>query len=187
MKKAYHVEKVWIKGSNVCVVLLNLHAGDRYGYVGITPNHPLYNVRYNDEIDIDRDYLIKKNPKIDDIGIMNAFFAANSDHVEPSFVLEVHGGLSYSKGHFNYPIDVSYPDKLTTRSCATIIYPLWWFGFDCGHYGDSPDYEAVRLITGKDPSYMFMLYSGTVRTLDYCIDQTNQLSDQLDAIQGELS
>ena len=39
----------------------------------------------------------------------------------------VHGSLTYSNEGDGYPIDGNY----------------WWLGFDCAHYRDRPDMEAV--------------------------------------------
>jgi hypothetical protein len=42
--------------------------------------------------------------------------------------INVHGGITYSDKNGNYPIKNN---------------ELWWFGFDCAHYGDAQDYEQA--------------------------------------------
>lgn len=70
----------------------------------------------------------------------------------------VHGGLTYSSDGTRsntYPIESN----------------LYWFGFDCGHYGDIP----------IDPSLRFFQYEefAAVRTEGYVIEQCESLADQL--------
>lgn len=48
--------------------------------------------------------------------------------------LDCHGGLTYSGGP-GYPVKGDY----------------WWFGFDCAHYGDLPDYELAAGYFPDDP------------------------------------
>ena len=71
----------------------------------------------------------------------------------PEGVIDVHGGLTYA-GDGDCPV----PSK------------LWWFGYDCGHYGDAPE-----------PGSLMARYtlSGVHRTLDFCIEQCESLARQL--------
>jgi len=68
--------------------------------------------------------------------------------------IEVHGGLTYAE----------YDDN------------SYVFGFDCAHCNDAPDIEKLaELGLSTD---VFSL-GGTVRTLEYCIEECNKLSEQL--------
>lgn len=65
--------------------------------------------------------------------------------------INVHGGLTYSgKSDNNYPIESK----------------LWWFGFDCAHYGDDED-------------------GG--QSLRYCIDQCEMMADQLLKMENKMT
>ena len=74
----------------------------------------------------------------------------------------VHGGLTYSNSDL-----LEVPSKDT-----------WWFGYDCGHYGDKPDLSVMpkryRKIREKyaDPD-------GIIRSLAYCITECENLAKQL--------
>ena len=77
---------------------------------------------------------------------------------DPAIAFDVHGGITFSeKG--NHPL----PDS-----------PLWWFGFDCGHYMDAPAPEFIE----KWPSILQHM-EGIHRTLDYCVDECESLADQI--------
>ena len=89
--------------------------------------------------------------------------------------LSVHGGITYAGGGE----DSKYP----------VESDLWWFGYDCGHYMDIPDYEAalaafddtesqIRLTSLKQIKDLYP-GNGVVRTLEYCIEQCKQLAEQL--------
>lgn len=68
----------------------------------------------------------------------------------PDLFFRVHGGLTYSGGLSDYP---STSDG------------LWWFGYDCAHYGDMPFGQ-----TGP---------GGVFRDLDYCVIECESLAEQL--------
>ena len=66
----------------------------------------------------------------------------------------------------------------------------WWIGFDCAHFGDIPDVQsAVKYFEGdeKQRNTLNFLYNldkgqenfGSVKTLDYCIQQCKSIVDQL--------
>ena len=67
--------------------------------------------------------------------------------------LDVHGGLTFANGLPDYP---------------TASDGLWWFGYDCGHYGD-----------GVEPGSPMGVMKGPVRSLDYCEHQCESLATQL--------
>ena len=67
----------------------------------------------------------------------------------------------------------------------------WWIGFDCAHFGDIPDVQsAIKYFNEGDEEQrktLNFLYNldkgqenfGSVKTLDYCIQQCRSIVDQL--------
>ena len=99
----------------------------------------------------------------------------NSD-VEICSNIDIHGGLTFSSdGHGGYPVAKD---------------DVWWFGFDCAHFGDSADIDIMKKFNVPD-DYARMLdfvhkklaeKSGersTVKTLDFCVRQCAKLAKQL--------
>lgn len=98
---------------------------------------------------------------------------------DPLTVLEkfvVHGGITYAGG----------------ESCYPIKSDLWWFGFDCSHYADLPDYESAKKAFSDDDLIMDSLrvkeeiegayghYKlAEVRTKEYVEEQCKRLAEQL--------
>jgi hypothetical protein len=142
----FKVEKDWTSKTGLrCVAMLRCVAirggamNHRCGYVGIGRDHPLYEVGYMDESDV-----LKRRAEealeepIGKRGIIPALCAKS--------ITDVHGSITYSGGNDGYP--VKDPD-------------IWWFGFDCNHYGDDED-------------------GG--RSLEYVIAECESLAAQLQAI-----
>jgi len=161
----YKVEHNAVYKGLRCAVLLGASLGHRCGYVGIGQDHPLYNINYNEEIP---EALKAKWRIIEDTqttGKRGVFTLLLYDPAHPrvEVMFDVHGSLTYSGGKDNYPVQNS---------------GLWWFGFDCGHCDDAPDTKAM-LEYGFTPSPYMSGHGGTVRTLDYCINECHSLADQL--------
>lgn len=165
----YKVEKIFDHKGLKCVVIMH-ELGHRCGYVGIPKEHPLYGIRYDEKCK----YLPMadlKNEPVGKRGIFSILSMALSDedkYVTPEFYFDVHGSITYSGGDPNYPIKSD----------------LWWFGFDCAHCDDAPDLEAAREYgLMDDKTYAVYLRNrlpnGTVRTLDYCIEECKRLAEQL--------
>ena len=87
--------------------------------------------------------------------------------------IKCHGGLTYGSHYF-----------------LEEEYPGWWIGYDCAHGDDKNDVEAQEKYFGsiKQDSFFDMLnimtgnYDrgyGTVKTLDFCIEQCKNIIDQL--------
>ena len=82
--------------------------------------------------------------------------------------VDVHGGLTFSDWGDTYPVEAE---------------DVWWFGYDCAHYGDardptlmSPKYKEMYdkgLFTSALDDY------GVVRSLEYCVEQCESLASQL--------
>ncbi len=163
----YTVEKTWENYGYSCVVIMS-SMGYRCGYVGIKKDHPLYKFRYDEEYNA----LKKLHEEIKDhkydfakYGIIQHL----SGKTRPISILQVHGGITYSEGDSEYPV----PND-----------GIWWFGYDCGHGGDAKDLsvvpERVKQIELKYPC------GGILRSLDYCIQECNELAKQLNFIKKYL-
>jgi hypothetical protein len=119
------VVKDWTTEAGLRAVILRTGMGHYCGYVGVQEGSRLYGASYHDQIDlIDRERaqsasLGKKGPML----ILTAAVGSDGpDLVRRSLdvVVDVHGGLTFSDGHHEYPV----------------ASDLWWFGFDCAHAGD---------------------------------------------------
>lgn len=170
-EKNYIVEREFECAGYKCVVVFR-SIGHRCGYVGIPKNHPLYGEHY-------RDYLEVKKTDVEDrkvSGIIPLICACldEDERIRIEAYFQCHGGITYAGGgkHSGYPIESD----------------LWWFGFDCGHAGDKPDYEYAskqfptykeyyeRILDNQIPG----LYDGDViRTEEYVADECKKLAEQL--------
>ncbi len=159
---SYKVEKDWEHKGLRCVVL-TLDVRHRCGYVGVTESHVLFGRDYRDKIP---ESLLRATEKIKEEpvgkrGIIDVLCAAATDPADfkIGLLFDVHGSITYS-GKGNYPVESQ----------------LWWFGFDCVHYGDACD-ESI--MSDKYASRPHFVHEGVVRTLDYCITECESLADQL--------
>ena len=97
-----------------CLILRVLNTGSLCGYVGVEKGHPLY-ATYYAEVD-DAGIFVGRIPK----GVRRDLGAEN--------YVYVHGGLSFSDwGDETYRKIEGFKSE----------HPIWWFGFDCSHYGDA--------------------------------------------------
>jgi hypothetical protein len=104
-----------------CIVNRAKHTGALCGYVGVRAGHPLYELARNDESPALAAALERR--KGEPIGAtpgLDIMVAALSGDIRPTpaLALRVHGGITHA-GRIQFA-----PDD------------VWWFGFDCGHYGD---------------------------------------------------
>lgn len=152
-----------------CVVNFN-DLGHRCGYVGVPKGHFLYGKDHQDHIEVPKDDMegvdIGKRGIIPIIG--SAFDDDERMKIESYF--DVHGGITYAGG-----------GEYTIKS------NLWWFGFDCGHYGDDKDWKCMyeyfpdmkesfdRLKQIED---MFPT-DGVIRTKEYVEQECKNLVDQI--------
>ena len=105
------------------------------------------------------------------VGVSEAHPLFGKDYDDLPDDINVHGGVTYAGGEGGYPI----PDG------------LWWFGFDCAHYGDANDYEQAfkyGLVDKNTYSVMNGIYNkintyGVVRSLNYCTEECKRLAVQL--------
>ncbi len=96
------------------------------------------------------------------VGVPKSHLLHGADYDEQSVSeIEVHGGLTYANGR-DFPVESD---------------GLWWFGFDCAHYGDAPDPAIAANVTSH---YMLAMSSdGEIRTLEYVTAECESLARQL--------
>lgn len=164
MSKRYIIEKEWVTavGLNACVVKAQSLNRHRCGYVAVTKDSPLFGVSYHRQIPqitremVETATLGNKSPLL----VLTASAGADSDAcVRRSLdvIINVHGGLTYS----------STGDDPTYPVASLEGAPLWWFGFDCNHWGDSK--------TGIDGG----------QTLEYCMQECELMAKQLKEFDNE--
>lgn len=151
-------------------------SGWRCGYVGVLEGHPLYRKHAADKINVTMKEL-EEDKEMNQIGnrgvwtLMCHMPDTEEDNVNIGLYFLVHGGITYADGGKNshHPIDSD----------------LWWLGFDCGHYGDCPDYDMLEELFGDDENVQHRLeersiYEGyEVRTLEYVQQECKNLVDQI--------
>jgi hypothetical protein len=155
---AYEIEKDWITESGYRAVVIRILASDkvslkhRCGYVAVDQNNPAYGKGYHEQIDaisqeeVDSTTLGIKSP----ILALTAMVGSDDEHSKIrrsiDVLIDVHGGVTFSseKTKGDYPVDYEN---------------LWWFGYDCAHYGDDES------IGGQ--------------SLKYCIHQCELMAAQL--------
>lgn len=99
------------------------------------------------------------------------------ERVQIDAYFSCHGGITFSDGG----VCSDYPIKSD----------LWWFGFDCSHYNDIPDYqEAKRIFREADVIFQRLSIAedlekehpntiGQVRSLDFVVSECIKLAEQL--------
>lgn len=172
--KYYVVEEQFKHLGLDCVVVMQ-SAGHRCGYVGLQRDHPLYGKDYTNYLDITKDEIADKEIR-GTFALLGAILDKDK-RVKIEAYFDVHGGITYADGGrgSTYPIE---SDR-------------WWFGFDCAHFDDAPDFDSARkLFAGnKDDlqqldnfekaSSMFPSHSCSVRSLDYVCKECISLAEQL--------
>ena len=107
---------------------VTLYMGHWNGYVEVPKDSILFGLDYYKPIP-ELECLANEETQVGKKGNLLAFTAAvnalpgKAIRSSPDLAFDVHGGLTYS-GHGPRSIE----DK-----------PGWWFGFDTGHYGDTPE------------------------------------------------
>ena len=161
---SYKVEKDWKYKDLRCVVIMT-GAGHRCGYVGVTIEHPLFAVSYRDELpkELQTRWEEVKNGAIGKRSIID-LLCLDSGHPRIGILFDVHGGITYSGGGLlsDYPIQSN----------------LWWFGYDCAHYGDAADIDQIESEALRKLKLQYST-GGVVRSLDYCVAECESLAEQL--------
>ena len=165
--KSYVVEYDEIKdGMRIVVVFTDM--GHRCGHVGVDKSHPLYEVKYTSALP---EQLLPKWKKILDkpAGKRSIFDLLCCTVEQPTLgvFFDVHGGITFSRhGRGKYPVDDA---------------ERWYFGFDCAHYGDTPDEESYQRYFNKKFADMsiFAERGGHVRDKEYVLKECQSLAHQL--------
>jgi hypothetical protein len=165
----YKVEKDWEHNGYRCVVIA-WEMGHRCGYVGVSDTHPLYNKKYDSAVPDSilpkyKDVMNGTRGKRSVLGVL----CASAAESRVGILFDVHGGITYSEGgkKSRYPVESD----------------LWWFGFDCGHYGDGIDI-SIMSDKYKEINIKYSLFDeGVIRTTEYCIQECESLADQLKALE----
>lgn len=172
------VEKEFEHVGYKCVMIFG-DRGYRCGYVGIPKEHPLYGKDYSDHLDIEKEKL--EGVEIGKRGVMSllSFIINDNDKVTLDVYFNVHGSLTYSGGgeSSKYPIESD----------------LWWFGFDCNHYGDKADLKLAYQVFPESRKSIEILLNfenmipipfdgfddNVIRDCDYVVEECKRLAEQL--------
>lgn len=167
------IRKDWTTVAGLRAVVLMTRMGHHCGYVAVPVGHPLHGVNYSAPT-----HVLQAPGDDEPIGKRGVFSliaaAADPSRMQsPELVFDVHGGLTYSDADSKYPAEND---------------GLWWFGYDCGHAGDSasPEYLAEQEKRYPNEPFMWTDY-GTFRDLDYCVAECESLARQIAKATGEAS
>lgn len=131
---SFEIEKNWIADAGYRAVAARIRNSHLCGYVGIPKEHPLYEMPYSKRLAKSFWQEIVDRPfRGSSIDMLLASHDYKNGELGPtlSYYIDVHGGVTYSGGNDTYPIEDS---------------GLWWFGFDCGHFGDSPEVQDLNYV-----------------------------------------
>lgn len=176
MPSTYVRESItWYNGYKYVVVFGD--GGHRCGYVAVGPDHPLFGIDYSQDIKSPELLQELQSSPIGKRGIVD-LFCWDGESISPNMLIDVHGGLTYSSIGTNtqYPTDQHDP--------------AWWFGFDCGHYGDATDLLALEKYFPERyamlSEFSLLHYDGNVCSLAYVELECERLIDQLICISDVL-
>lgn len=98
------------------------------------------------------------------------YFQVNYDDID----ISCHGGLTYSSEYLYEQEDKN----------------VWWIGFDCAHYDDGKDYEAIRAHFSDEYKLLRSVgiikegerrsHNGVVRTMAFVRAELRNIVDQLE-------
>jgi hypothetical protein len=151
--KYYVVEKHWTTKAGLLAVVIMGSLNHRCGYVAVESTSKLFGASYHDQIpeitkDMADNTTLGNKPAILLLCASAGADDDNSVRRSLDIVINVHRCLTYS----SESVGSSYPVKTSE--------PAWWFGYDCGHYGDN------------EPGG---------QSLEYCIAECESLATQLAA------
>ena len=142
----------------ICLVARMSGPGHFCGYVGVKKTNKLFGKSYSDYIEYEKKEDLEFNGNY--LALMiNALKDSDGNEVSIDLLLNVHGGITYSKNK------VSGIDE-------NIFNDLWWFGFDTAHAGDVRPIE--NYIDRK-----YRISEDEYRDLEYMEAQTKKLAEQL--------
>ena len=129
--------------------------GNWCGYVAVPPGHPLHGITYHHCTQV---------PPCEETRKGNY-----CDH-RPEFLLNVHGGLTYSdrcQGHICHVPKPGEPDD------------VWWFGFDCAHAFDLLPAATPLMKEIGHPHPHFLDGRAIYRDVPYVKNEVENLAQQL--------
>lgn len=167
---SFTVEKDWTTESGLRAVVIMSDSGHHCGYVGVPAAHPLHGVGYS--VQTPALNAPEDGEPVGKRGALSLICAALAPEDQgrmqsPEMVFDVHGSLTYSGGSEKYPAPSD---------------GLWWFGYDCAHYGDAKSPEACARSRERYPNEPILWYSeydGTFRDLPYCVRECESLARQI--------
>jgi len=161
----YSIEKDWEYKGLRCVVIAS-ELGHRCGYVGVRKGHPFYKIAYDSTIPQklrDKWKEMKEKP-VGKRGVIDVL-CHNPKEPKVGILFDVHGGITFSEGDGKFPV---------------VGEGVWWFGFDCAHYGDAKDMSIMSEKYQKiELTYPSSFPGDIVRSLEYCINECESLAVQL--------
>lgn len=127
------IEKDWNYRNFKCLIIASKQMGHRCGYVGVTKDHFLYGVEYNQKLDeLKKVWEQVKNNTVDMNANWMALILSDGSGISPDMIFEVHGGLTFT-GTFK-----EYGDE------------YWFLGWDCAHCDDAKDLDLIENKAMKD-------------------------------------
>lgn len=129
---AYVIEKDWITAAGLRAVIIQCVTScrnHRCGYVAVPPEHAAFGKSYSEQLpeiqqeQVDNVQVGTKSPILLFTAMCRSDDEESKIRRSLDILIEVHGGLTYSGGSKDYPVD-------TEEGTA------WWFGYDCAHYDD---------------------------------------------------
>lgn len=168
------LEKDYYKNGYHCIIVFT-HLGVRNGYIGIPKSNKMYGLKYDEETPLlQLNESIKFNNNF--MGLFSYLCCKNTEDksIPPSLYFSAHCGLNYS-------------DFLQRNGDYNENKDLWYFGFDCGHCGDKPDYKRAYELGLIDKSNLecelkiqskYLPDDRVHRSLEYVENCLNKLADE---------
>jgi len=170
----FRIESIFFHKDYKCVVVFT-SSGHRCGYVAVTPDHPLFGIDYSQDIKSPELLQELKNTTIGKRSIID-LFCWNGEETKLSLLVNVHGGITYSKLSHHSIFPTNQFDK------------VWYFGFDCAHCDDGKDLNLATQYFGLNKMRWALEWEekyptrDQVRSLQYVENECKSLAEQLDCI-----
>lgn len=156
-----------------CLIVRN-RLGALCGYVGVATDHPWHGKSYHDEVPQAQQSRepIGREEHVAPLALFGAVLRDHPGMVPIDCAIVVHGGLTYA--------DKCQPGDPTQAICH-IPAPgdpddVWWFGFDCHHYGDT---SPGMMLADRERGWAT---DGVYRPIGYVRDECALLAKQLAAV-----
>ena len=165
-------EYMWEHAGLPCAIMRN-GLGAWCGYVGIPASHPLHGKPYNHIVVAPPAEFLDIEVDLDSINLLAlfAFALEGGDYAADSYplalIIKVHGGITYASDI----LPCGNEHELFRDIDA--LDNMWWFGFDCGHYGDFMPFMSALT------SELIADLEGEYRTVEFAKQETEAMADQL--------